>query len=114
MQSDEVMFDILLRANRAGDPAHVATIGQFIPPPEDVARCQRWLCAHGVSAHAATYSVACTASREVFEDIFKVRLRPLEPKPGMPRFAIDGTAQLPQDIASVIEDITITARPELF
>lgn len=115
-QSDVgVSFDVLLRAPGSGSVPHLTTIDQFRPPAEAIEKCRHCLSAGGVTCRATDFGLACTATRERFELLFRVRLRPVTGcAPGMPPFEIVGEIHLPQAIEEDVEQITLSAPPEFF
>lgn len=111
---DKVTFDVLMRSSASGNQPSVSTIHQFRPPPEEIERCRRWFTAKGVEAHATEFGLACRAPRQLFESLFGVTLKPLKAMPGKPPFEMTGHPVAPKEIAEAIDQITITAPPELF
>ena len=110
-----VSFDVLLRAPGSGRVPNLTTIDQFRPPAEAIEKCRRCLSADGVTCHATDFGLACTATRERFESLFRVRLRPVAGfAPGMPPFQIVGEIHLPQVIREDVKQITLSAPPEFF
>ena len=109
-----VAFDVLLRSPASGRPPSVASIRQFRPPPEEIERCRRWFAERGVEAHATEFGLACRAPRKLFESLFHVSLKRAKPTPGRPPFEFVGEPVPPKEIAGAIEQVTITAGPELF
>ena len=111
---DEVVFDILLHSSASGKQPSVSTIDQFLPPPEEIERCRRYLVARGVEAHATEFGLACRAPCDLFESLFGVSLNPITHTPSTPRFEMIGQPNPPEEIAKAIDQITISAVPELF
>lgn len=68
----------------------------------------------GVEAHPVEFGLACRAPRKVFESLFRVSLKPLVPLPGKPPFEIVGRLEPPEEISDAIEEVTISAPPEIF
>src|SRR5882724_5852118 len=107
MPDSLVHFEVLLRSGGTGRQPTARNVDQFRPDPEALDRCRRWLCAHGVTAHATDFSLACSASPRVFESLFGVKLIALEPAPGQPVWHVDGTIRVPGEIAALVEDVTL-------
>jgi len=112
--NEEVVFDILLRSSASGKQPSVSTIDQFLPPPEEIERCRRYLVARGVEAHATKFGLACRAPCDLFELLFEVSLKPIRQTKGDPRFEMIGQPNPPKEIADAIDQITISAPPEFF
>ena len=68
--AETVSFDILLKPPATAADANTVSIDTTRPAPEDVERCRRWLIGRGVEAHDSGFGLACTANRQLFEEIF--------------------------------------------
>ena len=110
----EVMFDILLRPAAPGAAGHPGHVERLYPPSHEIERCRRWLSAHGLSVHPTAFGLAGNASRKAFEEVFRVQLRASGAGPGQPAFVPATDPRAPEELADVIESITVSAAPELF
>lgn len=113
-KSDNIEFDILVRAEASGETPDVSNIHRFRPDPEDVEKCRRWLAGKGVSCHTSEFGLACSASRQLFESLFSTKVEPLEQGPGKPPWRLLNDPEPPAEIADYVEDVTIAVPPELF
>ena len=104
-----VTFEVQLRTAGTGRIPTPQTIDQFRVDPEAAERCRRWLHGRGVTAHATDFSLACSAPPMVFESLFKVKL-----KSAGPGWQMDGPIHVPEEIAPMVEDVTIPPAPEFF
>lgn len=112
-REEGVSFDVRLRAPGSGHVPHVTTIDQCRPPAGAIEKCRRCLSTGGMTCHETDFGLACTATRERFESLFRVRLRPAA-APGIPPFEIVGEIHVPQAIEKDVEEITLSAPPEFF
>ena len=109
-----VSFDVLLRSPAAGKTPSTANIEEFRPPAEKIERIRSWFAKRGVDAYPIEFGLACRSTRKVFELLFRVSLKPVELSPGRPPFEIVGHPEPPKEIAQDIEQVTISAPPEIF
>ena len=107
-------FDILVRSEGSGEIPNVENIDRFKPPPERIERCRRWLVGQGVTAHATDFGLACSAPAGLFERLFQTTLEAGGSSPGEAPLRATQPPQPPQDIASDVEQVTLTVPPELF
>jgi len=114
MTEETVSFDILLRSPASGEEPDITTLDRFRPIPEDVSRCRRWLEANKVIAHSTEFGLSCSTSRKQFEYLFRVALEPASDGPGKPRFEMSARPEPPQEIAAIVDQITLSATPEFF
>lgn len=113
---ESVAFDLLLKgpAAASGRQPSVGEIEQFKPPPEAVERCRRWLAARAVTCHATDFGLACTAAPGRFTELFGVALEPAAAGPGLPALRMAGEPRPPEPIADLVDQVTLSAAPELF
>jgi hypothetical protein len=111
---DEVMFDILLRPASRGDLPHAGNVQEFHAAPEQIERCRRWFAANGMTLYATPFGLSGSTSRESFEKTFNVELEGMDGGPRLPAFQATSEPQPPAEIADAINQITLTAPPELF
>ncbi len=112
---NDVAFDILLKADAAPDTASLATIEALRPEPEEIERCRRWLVTRGVNAHSSGFGISCTAPAPVFEALFNVKVEFCDPLPGQSSYRIvDGSPDLPKEIADMVDQVTLSVTPEFF
>ncbi len=114
MTAATVAFEVVLRTAGSGRTPTLRTIDSFRPDPEGIESGRRWLQAHGVSAHATAFSLACSAPPAVFETLFGVKLVALKKVTAGVPWRIEGTVQVPDEIAGLVEDIMLSRAPELF
>ena len=107
-------FDILIRSAASGKEVDVSNIQEFRPDPADIEKCRRWLLSKGVTCHPTDFGLVCSTSRESFESLFSTQINRNRPSPGKPIWTCQRDPQPPREIADCIEQITISAPPELF
>ena len=112
--SDIVEFDILLKAGASGKTPRLDNIDQFKPPAENVAKCRRWLASKGVTCHSTDFGLACSATAEIFEALFSATLERSDSGPGVPCWHCSSPPQAPQEIERYVDQISISAPPELY
>ncbi len=112
--SQTVQFDILLRSAGSGQTPNLGNIDRFRVAPEDIEKCRRWLATRGVDCHPTDFSLACSATVEVFETLFATKLQPGTGASGTPPWRCAPPPQSPTDIQDYVDRITIAARPEPF
>lgn len=108
------MFDILLQPAAPGAAARPGDAERLYPPRHEIERCRRWLSARGLSVYPTAFGLAGNASRRAFEEVFRVQLRASGAGPGQPAFEPATEPRAPEELADVIESITVGAAPELF
>lgn len=113
VEENEVQFDVTLKAP-GGTIRTVKTLEAFRPSANTLVHCERWLNANGVEAHSSGFGLSCQTSKETFEALFQVELRPVLNPVGVPAFEFDGDLKIPEAIASDVAEITLTGRPEYF
>ncbi len=111
---DQVSFDVLLRTAGSGRIPTVENIHEFHASAEEIEKCRRWFASQGITCHATQFGLACNAKRESFESIFGVRLTPTQGGPGVRSHQMSGEPKPPAEIADLIDQITLSAPPELF
>ena len=111
MPGPPVNFDVLLRSEGTGHVPTTRNIAQFRPDADAIEKCSQWLSARGVDVHATVFSLACSSSPAVFESLFEVKLVAAAPVPGRPAWQVEGAIRVPTEIATLVEDITLTQMP---
>lgn len=111
-----VYFDILVRAVRPGPgrKARLSNLEEFRPSDEDVEKCRRMLAARGVTCHFTGFGLACSVPRELFESLFSARLEAHRTEQGMMFWKPSSEPKPPEELASLVEQITIARPPDLF
>lgn len=109
-----VAFELLLRSKGSGRTPTSRNLDQFRADPEAAERVRRWLHAHGVTAHSTEFTVAGAAPRKIFESLFGVRLRPNKAKTRLGDWSVEGHVRIPEEIADLVENVTLSVTPELF
>jgi hypothetical protein len=109
-----IRFDVLLRSAGTGRSPTTHNIADFRPADEAIERCRRWLSARGVEVHSATFSLACAAPVALFESLFDVKVVPIPPAPGCAPWCLQGGIRIPAEVATLVEDVTLTPTPEFF
>jgi len=89
-------------------------IRTFRPDPEHTDLVRRWLQERGVVTHATDFSLACSAPPAVFEQLFAVKLVAFDKVPGGAAWKVAGRIRVPEETATLVEDITLPRAPELF
>ena len=113
-KSDNIEFDILVRAEALGETPDVSNIDRFRPDPEDVENCRRWLDSKGVACYITEFGLACSASRHLFESLFSTQVKRSKQRSGKPPWQLLTDPVPPPEIADYIEDVTVSVPPELF
>jgi hypothetical protein len=111
---ETVSFDILLRSAGSGGEPDISTIERFRASPADVARCRRWLEDHNVTVHVTEFGLSCAVTKDRFESLFEVALKPTDHRPGEPQFQMSSAPRSPREIEEFVDQITIMGEPEFF
>ncbi len=111
---DIVSFDVLLRGRGGDVPPSAATIEQLRAPPEHIERCNRWLSAQGITCHTTDFGLACESPVELFERVFGVSLERRATGGGRPSFQLTQDPQVPEEIAPLVDQITLAPPPTYF
>jgi hypothetical protein len=114
MPNATVPFEVVLRTPGSGHIPTVHSIDQFRPDPENLELVRRWFHVRGAVCHATSFGLACSAAQAVFEGLFGVKVRQVEMALGGTAWEVDGAIRVPLEIASVVEDITLSRTPEFF
>ena len=114
MSGEPVTFDVLIQPPSDDAIPTPESIAGLRPDPEIMERCRRWLYAQGITAHSIGFGFACSMPRERFETLFRTRLEPTEPAPGMPPLAFSREPTVPEEAAGFIGGITLNAEPVFF
>ncbi|MHC4508008.1 MAG: protease pro-enzyme activation domain-containing protein [Planctomycetota bacterium] len=112
--SNIIGFDILLKAPGSDKTPHVDNIAQFKPPPENIAKCHRWLASRGVTCHATDFGLACSAPVGLFETLFSTKVECGTPAPGAPHWHCSSPPEAPREIEEYVDQISISVLPELY
>jgi hypothetical protein len=113
---ERIEFDILLKGPESDvdAPVTVDTVAGRRPSVETIERCRRWLEGRGVTCHPSAFGLACSAPKQLFESLFDVDLATTGAAPGTPPYRMSRPARPPDPIAELVDQITISAPPELF
>jgi len=109
-----IHFDILLRSAGSGKTPDVSNIDQFRPPPENIEKCRCWLASKRITCHSTDFGLACSASVELFETLFSTKVKRSGLGPGMPPWHCSSPPKGPREIEEYIDQISISAPPELY
>jgi hypothetical protein len=113
-KTDIIEFNILVGAEGAGTKPDLSNLDRFRPDPADIERCRRWLAGNGVTCYTTEFGLACSAPCNLFESLFSTEVRRSKRVPGKPPWKMLTKPVPPPEIADYIEDVTISAPPELF
>ena len=113
-RSNIIQFDILLKPAGASKTPHVNNIDQFRPPAENIEICRRWLASKGVMCHSTDFGLACNAPVKLFETLFSTRVKRSKSGPAMPPWHCSSPPESPLEIEEYIDQISISAPPELY
>ena len=108
-----IKFDILMKPAGSPSTPNVENIETFKPDAENIEKCRRWLASKDVTCYSTDFGLACTASVEVFELVFSTKVKPGGLGAGMPRWSCSPPPTSPCEIEEYIDQISITAPPEL-
>ena len=111
---ETISFDILLRARGADKIPDIKTIDEFKPSPEHIEMCRRWLDSKGITCHATEFGLACSAAASLFEKIFSTKVQRKRTAPGKPVWQCSPPPKAPPELDEYIDQISVTAPPELF
>lgn len=109
-----INFDILLKPAGSNKIPLVDNIDQFRPPAENIEKCRRWLTSKGVTCHSTDFGLACSTPLETFEILFDTKVEHSRSGPGMPSWRCSSPPKAPPEIEEHIDQITISAPPELY
>lgn len=109
---ERVQFDVLIKSSASGKTPSLENIEEFKPDSNHIEICLRWFRSQGVSVYATDFGLAGETSSATFEKLFKVSLIPAESKGN--GWTIEGVLHIPAPIADYIDQITLTAPPELY
>ena len=114
MSEREVQFNVLVRSVGFGPAPKPATIDPFKPSEESIEQCWLWLVRQGVTCHPTEFGLTCSAPRQLFERLFATRLQADEPAPGRLAWRCLEKPQAPVEVSALVDQITLSAAPELF
>jgi hypothetical protein len=112
--SDIIEFDVLLKPAGSPKTANLDNIELFQPSPDDIERCLRWFISKGVTSHVTDFGLACSAPAKLFEELFQTKVKQSTVAPGTPPWQCSPEPKAPSEIENYIDQITISAPPELF
>ncbi len=112
--SDIIEFDVLLKPAGSSNTPNIDNIEQFQPSSDDIEKCRRWFISKGVTSHATDFGLACSAPAKLFEDLFQTKVKQSTPAPGTPPWQCSSEPKAPFEIENYIDQISISAPPELF
>jgi hypothetical protein len=111
---DTIQFDVLIKGRAADREPSVGNIENFKPTPDDIEKCRRWFEKNAISVYATEFGLCGETTKKHFESIFKIRLTPTSSDSIEPAFKMSSDPHLPEEIAALIDQITLSALPELF
>lgn len=111
-----VNFDILLRsqASTAGAAANVSTIDDFRSSPNALEECRRWLTRKGITCHSTGFGLACSAPEAVFYSLFSKRCNTKTQPDDPEKDKSIGQFEPPKAIAHLIDQITLSQKPDFY
>lgn len=109
-----IHFDILLKPAGSNKTPVVDNIDQFRPHAEIIEKCRRWLTSKGITCHSTDFGLACSAPLKIFEILFNTKVEQSGSGPGMPPRRCSSPPKAPPEIEEHVDQITISAPPELY
>jgi len=109
-----IQFDILIKGRATDQAPNLKNIEYFKPAPDDIEKCRRWFEKRAVVVYPTEFGLSGQTTKKHFESIFRVRLTSTRSYSGGPAFKMTSDPHLPDEIAALIDQITLTAPPELF
>lgn len=109
-----IQFDILLKAMDSIDIIDLSNIDRLRPPPENIEKCYRWFSSKGVTCHTTDFGLACSAPVELFESLFSTNVERSKSKIAAPSWDCSPPPKAPPEIEEYVDQISITASPELY
>lgn len=113
-EGDIVRFDVLVKSALSGGTPNLGNIRSFKPEPEVIERCGNWFRKKGVEVYVTPFGLSGRASKEIFESLFKVRLIEAPGDVGEPGYTMEAEPQFPEEIAELVEQMTLSRSPQLF
>lgn len=111
---DTIQFDVLIKGRAGDQEPSLENVEYFKPAPDDIEKCRRWFEKNAISVHSTEFGLSGETTRKHFESIFKISLTPTKSDSIGPAFTMSSDPHLPDEIATLIDQITLSARPELF
>ncbi len=115
MREEEIIqFDVLIKGQGGRQRPDLKNIQYFKPAPDDIEKCRRWFEKKAVTVYPTEFGLSGETTKKHFESIFKVRLILADSRAAEPPFRMSSEPHLPDEIAELIDQITLSAPPELF
>lgn len=111
---DTIQFDVLIKGRAADREPSLENIEYFKPAPDDIEKCRRWFERNAITVYSTEFGLSGETTKKHFESIFKIRLTPTSSDSIGPAFKMSSDPHLPDEIAALIDQITLSARPEFF
>ncbi len=111
---DIIQFDVLIKSRAAGRTPNLKNIHDFKPASDDIEKCRRWFEKKGIILFPTQFGLSGQTTKNSFESVFKVHLTHVDSEFAGPPFIMSSDPQLPDEIAALIDQITLSAPPELF
>jgi hypothetical protein len=109
-----IQFDVLIKGRPGDREPSLANIEYFKPASDDIEKCKRWFEKNAIAVYATEFGLSGETTKEHFESIFKIRLTPMRSDSIGPPFKMSSDPHLPEEIAELIEQITLSVPPEFF
>ncbi len=114
MDGNLVEVEVLLKPAGAGRAETTDTVSSRKPNPGDIERSRRWFAARGLNAYATEFGVVCSGPKALVEEVFRTKLMGGCGGSGMPVFQAKASLTPPDELAELIDSITLPGRPEFF
>jgi hypothetical protein len=111
---DTIQIDVLIKGRAADQTPSLKNIEYFKPAPDDIEKCRRWFEKNAIIVFPTDFGLSGETTKKHFESIFKIRLTPTRSDSIGPAFKLSSDPHLPDEIAALIDQITLSAPPELF
>ncbi len=111
---DTIQFDVLIKGRAAHRVPSLENIEYFKPAPDDIEKCRRWFRKNAIIVYSTEFGLSGETTKKNFESIFKIRLTQTRSDSVGPAFKMSSDPHLPDEIAALIDQITLSAAPELF
>ena len=111
---DTIQFDVLIKGRTADREPSLENIENFKPARDDIEPCRRWFEKNAITVYSTEFGLSGETTKKHFESIFKIRLTPARSDSIGPGFKMSSDPHLPDEIAALIDQITLSTPPEFF
>jgi len=111
---DTIQFDVLIKGQAENQTPSLKNIEHFKPAPDDIEKCRRWFEKNAIILYPTGFGLSGRTTKKHFESTFNVRLIQSRTRSRGPAFEMSSDPHLPDEIAAMIDQITLSVTPELF